>query len=279
MSDIKCCEINCELPIDANYWESQYVAQTTKWDLGTIAPPLQQYINTLTDKSCSILIPGCGNGYEADYLLKNSFSNITVIDIAPSPVAFLREKHANNPNIKVIQGDFFVHLGQYNCIIEQTFFCAIPPFMRQKYLWKMHQLLTKNGILVGLLFNRLFVSGPPFGGSQKEYEILFKNAFHIKKMEIAINSVSPRANSELFIIFEKNTNVLVNLYELNGITCSNCAATIESKFTKIDDILQASISINFKEIIIVSLSFIAIKKLQEALLYDMNYSITPHTIL
>ncbi len=279
MSDLKCCVVSCEQPIDANYWESQYVAQTTKWDLGTISPPIQEFINTITNKDCSILIPGCGNSYEAEYLLENGFSNITVIDIAPSPVVALTKKNANNPNIKIIQGDFFSHSGQYDCIIEQTFFCAIPPFMRQKYMWKMHQLLAENGILFGLFFNREFESGPPFGGSQKEYEALFKNAFRIQKMEIAQNSISPRANSELFFTFEKNTNVIVNLYELNGVTCSTCAETIDSKLTDIEDILQVSISTNFQEIVIVSQSMIAIEKLQEALLYDANYSIAPQSTI
>jgi SAM-dependent methyltransferase len=279
MSDLKCCIVSCEQPIDANYWESQYVAQTTKWDLGTIAPPLQEFINTITNKDCSILIPGCGNSYEAEYLLENGFSNITVIDIAPSPVAALTKKHANNPNIKIIQGDFFTHSGQYDCIIEQTFFCAIPPFMRQKYLWKMHQLLAKNGILAGLFFNRNFEAGPPFGGSQKEYESLFENAFRIQKMEIARNSVAPRANSELFFMFEKNTNVIVNLYALNGVTCSTCAKTIESKLTKIEGVVQVSINTNFQEIVIVSHSDVAIEKLQDALLYDASYSIAPHSTI
>ncbi|CAH0336159.1 Thiopurine S-methyltransferase [Flavobacterium sp. CECT 9288] len=277
MSDLKCCIVSCEQPKDANYWESQYVAQTTKWDLGTIAPPLQEFINTITNKDCSILIPGCGNSYEAEYLLANGFSNITVIDIAPSPVAALTKKHANNPNIKIIQGDFFTHSGQYDCIIEQTFFCAIPPFMRQKYLWKMHQLLAKNGVLAGLLFNRNFEAGPPFGGSQKEYESLFENAFQIQKMEIARNSVAPRANSELFFMFEKKTNVIVNLYELNGVTCSTCAKTIESKLTIIEGVVQVSINTNFQEIVIVSHSVVAIEKLQDALIYDASYSIAPHS--
>lgn len=143
----------------------------------------------------------------------------------------------------------------------------------------MHQLLAENGILFGLFFNREFESGPPFGGSQKEYEALFKNAFRIQKMEIAQNSISPRANSELFFTFEKNTNVIVNLYELNGVTCSTCAETIDSKLTDIEDILQVSISTNFQEIVIVSQSMIAIEKLQEALLYDANYSIAPQSTI
>lgn len=75
--------------------------------------------------------------------------------------------------------------------------------MREKYVLKMHQLLSTKGKLVGLLFNRTFDSGPPFGGSQSEYEQLFKDYFDFLKMEVCQNSIPPRANSELFIEFQK----------------------------------------------------------------------------
>ena len=66
------------------------------------------------------------------------------------------KKFKNNPNIKIVLGDFFAHKGKYDLIIEQTFFCALPPTMRQKFVWKMHQLLADEGKLAGLLFNRAF---------------------------------------------------------------------------------------------------------------------------
>ena len=47
------------------------------------------------DKTASILIPGCGNAYEAEYLLANGFKNITIIDIAPSLVAQLLQNLKN----------------------------------------------------------------------------------------------------------------------------------------------------------------------------------------
>jgi hypothetical protein len=42
----------------------------TGWDLGQVSPPLKAYIDQLTDKNLRILIPGCGNSYEAEYLLE-----------------------------------------------------------------------------------------------------------------------------------------------------------------------------------------------------------------
>ena len=145
------------------------------------------------------MIPGCGNSYEAAYLIEQGFTNITLIDIAPTLVAKLKTTFKDHKNLNIILGDFFLHHGEYDIIIEQTFFCALPPTMRQRYVWKMHQLLAKKGKITGLLFNRTFENGPPFGGSLKEYTLLFKESFDLLKMEICQNSASPRSGTELFI--------------------------------------------------------------------------------
>lgn len=70
--------------LDQEYWNKQYTSNTTGWDLGKVSPPIKEYIDTLEDKNTSILIPGCGNTYEAEYLLEKGFTNVTVIDIAPT---------------------------------------------------------------------------------------------------------------------------------------------------------------------------------------------------
>ncbi|WP_035673192.1 methyltransferase domain-containing protein [Flavobacterium sp. 83] len=273
MSETKCCVVSCEKPLDAAYWEAQYKAKATGWDLGKVSPPLQTYVDTLENKNIRVLIPGCGNSYEAEYFLDQGFTNITVIDIAPTPVADLKEKFKNNPNIKIILGDFFEHQGEYDLIIEQTFFCALPPAMRQKYVWKMHQLLDNEGKLVGLLFNRTFEVNPPFGGSKEEYEALFKVAFGFLKMDACLNSIAPRANSELFIEFKKNNIVTVNLYEFNGITCSGCMETVTKKFAVIDGVLNVSMSSDYMEVLLVSKNEIAVATLQNAISYDEKYQI------
>lgn len=252
MNKEQCCTTACESSLDQNYWDIQYKTKTTGWDLGQIAPPIQNFINSLENKNSRILIPGCGNTYEAEYLLEKGFTNVTVIDIAPTLVAVLQKKFANNPNINIILGDFFDHKGKYDLIIEQTFFCALPPFLRQKYVWKMHQLLAEEGILAGLLFNRPFEVSPPFGGSQKEYELLFKDAFSFLKLEIAENSATPRANSELFFKFKKNSNVIVQLYNFAESFSNDYAETISGKFTALENVLNVSMNSNFSEILIVS---------------------------
>ena len=194
-----------EKSVDQEFWDNLYLIKDTGWDLGQVSPPIKSFIDTLENKNIRILIPGCGNSYEAEYLLSQGFSNVTLIDIAPTVVKNIQIKFLSNPNIQIVLGDFFEHQGQYDLIIEQTFFCALPPAMRTKYGVKMHELLSVNGKLVGLLFNKTFDGGPPFGGSQKEYELLFKNYFEFLRMDLCQNSIKPRANSELFIEFQKKT--------------------------------------------------------------------------
>ena len=193
--------------LNSEYWETRYREGQAGWDTGSPTSPLAEYCSQLTDKTLKILIPGCGNGHEAEVFLNHGFNQITLLDYAQSPVNEARKKYKTfieNGRLQVICEDFFEHHGKYDLIIEQTFFCALNPPLRKKYAEKMAQLLLPKGKLAGLLFNfPLSEEGPPFGGSQEEYEACFKPYFTIKKMESCVNSIKPRENRELFFIFQK----------------------------------------------------------------------------
>ncbi len=192
--------------LNDKFWDQRYLTHATGWDVGEIAEPIKMYVNQLVKKDIAILIPGCGNAYEALYLLDNGFSNITLVDISPLLVKSLKEKLKRfiGRGLEIICGDFFMHQGKYDLIIEQTFFCALDPMLRSDYAIKMKELLNQSGKLVGLLFDRSFVGGPPFGGSEGEFRKLFSPYFRLKTMERCYNSIEPRKGSELFFILEKN---------------------------------------------------------------------------
>ena len=189
--------------LDGQYWSNRYLNNQTGWDIGSSATPLAKYIDQLTNKNLKILIPGCGNAYEAEYLLEKGFTNVTVLDISEVLVKHLQEKFKKNPHITILLEDFFEHQGEYDLILEQTFFCAINPTLRQQYAIRMAQILKKQGKLAGLLFNKDFEINPPFGGNQDEYIAYFKPYFEFKTFEICYNSIAPRAGTELFINFIK----------------------------------------------------------------------------
>lgn len=184
----------------AAFWSSKYLHAETQWDLGAVSPALKIYIDQLTDKQISILIPGCGNAHEAKYLLQKGFNNITVIDIAPEPIAQLKQEMTDVTGLNLICGDFFEFEGQYDLIIEQTFFCALPPTARTAYAMKMVQLLKEGGKLVGLLFNRSFEqASPPFGGNLAEYQLLFAPIFSSVMLSPCTDSHPKRQGTELFM--------------------------------------------------------------------------------
>ena len=108
------------LPAERQYWEERWRKGQTGWDLGQISPPLEAYLSQLNRRDLSILIPGCGNAWEASYLAEAGYSDVTLLDIAPTAVASLRERFGEK--LKVHLGDFFLHEEKYDIILEQTFF-------------------------------------------------------------------------------------------------------------------------------------------------------------
>lgn len=98
-----------------------------------------------------------------------------------------------------------MHDGQYDLILEQTFFCALDPLLRTQYVQKVNALLKPNGKLVGVLFNRNFeTNGPPFGGTEEEYKTLFSKDFHLHTLTLCYKSFTKRAGTELFINCRKH---------------------------------------------------------------------------
>lgn len=187
-----------------NYWTERYTKNNAPWDAGTITAPLKEYIDQLTNKNISILIPGAGNAHEAEYLFNKGFRNVSVIDLSEEPLQNLKKRLPEFPEKHLIQGDFFNHTGSYDMIIEQTFFCALDPSLRRSYVEKMYELIKPGGKLIGVMFNdKMNNDEPPFGGSKEEYTSYFEKYFEFKTFETCYNSIKPRAGRELFINFTR----------------------------------------------------------------------------
>ncbi len=188
------------MELDETFWNDLYIQRETGWDAGVITTPIKEYVDQLLHRNIAILIPGCGYGHEAGYLLHRGFTNVTVIDISTELCKTLEKKFEKflSKGLTIVCGDFFDHKGQYDLVIEQTFFCALDPALRQQYVEQMYRLLKPGGRVVGLLFNREFEGGPPFGGTKQEYESLFLPKFTIEIMNECYNSILPRKGTELF---------------------------------------------------------------------------------
>ena len=190
--------------LDKNFWNDKYVKSKTGWDVGEITTPLKEYFDQLNNKKNKILIPGCGNAYEAGYLFKNKFHSTFVLDYSKHALNNFSKRVPDFPKKQLLKNDFFDAQGKYNIIIEQTFFCAIDKNKRRDYFAKMYDLLKAHGKLIGLLFDHnLNEDHPPFGGSKREYQKYFEPYFNIKVFETAYNSINSRKGSELFMILIK----------------------------------------------------------------------------
>ena len=189
--------------LSAKYWEQRYVDKNTGWDVGDVVPQWKAYFkdSTAIDKGKRILVPGAGLGHEVEYLHRAGFQDVHILDWSSSAIESFQQRLPTFPKAHCHVGDFFEHSGQYDVIVEQTFFCAINPSLREQYVLAIDNLLAENGQWAAILFNTRFDGeGPPFGGSIDEYIDLFKGVF--KELIIDENpiSIEPRKGREVFVI-------------------------------------------------------------------------------
>lgn len=192
-----------QLKHDREYWAKAYDEDDTGWDLGEPSAPLKAYIDQLPDKDIRILIPGCGNAYEAEYMHRIGFTHVHVLDLTQQALANLKKRCPNFSGGHLIQGNYFEHEGQYDLILEQTFFCAIEPELREAYANTAHRLLVPGGKIAGVLFDRVKPDGPPYCEPAENYRPVFEPYFDFITYEKCYNSIEPRMDNEYFVILQR----------------------------------------------------------------------------
>lgn len=161
------------------FWNPRYRTGTTPWDLGRVPPALDRYLATHPGRGASVLIPGCGSGYEIAAFAAAGYS-VTAIDFSPPAVA--RAK-ANLPAAlaeRVVEGDFFTYdfpAAPFDLIYERTFLCALPPPLWPAIVHRTAALLKAGGTLAGLYFFGEKDDGPPFGLDPEQPAQLFNERF------------------------------------------------------------------------------------------------------
>lgn len=186
--------------LSETYWDERYKNQSIPWDLGGVSPSIKSYMDQLNDKEVKILIPGAGNSYEAEYLFNQGFKNVYVADLSQTALTNFKTRVPEFPSANLLHSDFFELAETFDLIIEQTFFCALDPKLRNAYVDQCNQLLKDHGLLIGVLFDFPLTSeGPPFGGNWEYYKSIFSQKFEILTLEPCYNSHPSRAGKELFI--------------------------------------------------------------------------------
>ncbi len=187
------------------YWTERYRASRDGWDLGGANLGLLEEVTSRVNPTQRVLIPGAGRGYEAEWLWQAGYDQVYVCDWSELALARLASSLYLPKADRLLVGDFFELSGRFDVIIEQTFFCAIDPSQRERYVDQCADLLTPGGLLIGVLFDKTFSAGPPFGGSRAEYADAFGRRFAVNNLAEFQGSVAPRRGSEVLLVARQNT--------------------------------------------------------------------------
>ena len=69
-------------------WQRHYDEDDLGWDLGHVAPPFVDLLESNTIFPCKTLVPGCGRGHEVIFLAENGF-DMTAVDYSIGAVNHL----------------------------------------------------------------------------------------------------------------------------------------------------------------------------------------------
>ena len=110
----------------------------------------------------SILEPSCGDGVFVDALVETQFltqnRKVTAIEIEKNEAQKVAEKLKNNPNVSVVNRDFFEFYQKYKDINKYDLILGNPPYIRYQYLeekqrMEMAEILTSHGMKANKLIN------------------------------------------------------------------------------------------------------------------------------
>lgn len=128
-------------------WDERWKNNKTPWDLGEPAPGLIHLFleNKLGDSGIA-LVPGCGSGYEVDWISKFKNWSAVGIDISEKAIQVAKTKASDRAKFKVV--DFFSLQESYDLAFDHLFLCAIQPKQRLDWAKKYADIIKPMGKLV-----------------------------------------------------------------------------------------------------------------------------------
>jgi hypothetical protein len=200
------------------FWAGRYQAGETGWDHGEASPGLIDFLNTHVGaqhaaplRTGTILVPGCGRGHDARALANAGFA-VTAIDVVQQAIDDARRLAASDAEarqaapVRYEIADFFnlpaALRGPYDWLFEHTFFCAIDPALRDRYLETVTALIRPSGRLLGIFYNIQPDTGPPFGTTREELNERFASNFSLE-YESVPRSYESRTGKELLMLWRR----------------------------------------------------------------------------
>lgn len=183
--------INIPDSSQTRFWTSRWEAGKIPWDLGGVPPALVSFLNR-TRTATSVLIPGCGSGYEVRAFAEAGYE-VTAVEF--SLAAVMRARELLGPlGACVVHANFFKHdFGgvRYGVVYERGFLCSLPPDRWPDYRTRMRDLLPAGGKLVGLFLYGQEPEPPPFPLTEETAAGLLGGSFRLAHTEEAVGDTVP----------------------------------------------------------------------------------------
>jgi len=188
----------------SSFWDSRYQQQVTPWESGQLPAGFAALVQPLLPLAHSVLLPGCGSGYEVAYLQRQGLQ-VAAIDFSAEAVARAREQLGPLAPL-VRQADFFSDEvdGSWDWVYERAFLCALPPPRWPAYAEKMARLVKPGGYLAGYFFLRPTLKGPPFGAELARLQALFQPWFRLCQQTPVSGSLPVFAPDEYWLCWQRS---------------------------------------------------------------------------
>lgn len=157
---------------DAAFWQARFETGTTPWDRGAASPQLLRWRDEgAFTAGTTVLVPGCGSGWEVAELATAGV-DVIGLDYAAAAVDRCRQHLAERGlQAQVLQADVlqWSPTAPVDAVYEQTCLCALHPDHWTAYAAQLHAWLKPGGRLLALFMQAPaagapdgFVTGPPY---------------------------------------------------------------------------------------------------------------------
>ncbi|HTN64885.1 MAG TPA: methyltransferase domain-containing protein [Burkholderiaceae bacterium] len=189
-------------PASPEFWSERFEQHFTPWDRGGVPAALRQFVER-DPRPRTVLIPGCGTGYEAAYLATAGWQ-VAAIDFSAAAVAAARA--ALGPWAGCVQqADFFSYVppAPLQMIYERAFLCALPRRMWPAVAARWAELLPAGALLAGFFYFDEAPKGPPFGLAPAQLEALLTPDFERIEDEAVDDSIAVFAGKERWQVWRR----------------------------------------------------------------------------
>ena len=209
-------------PLSPQFWDERFERNFTPWERGEVPLALRRFVAAgqapavagqapavagqppaVAGQPPAVLLPGCGSARELALMCEAGWE-ATAIDFSREAVARARAL-AGPWADRIVQADFFAYAPPrpLDVVVEQAFFCALPPARRSDVARRWAELLGQGGLLAGYFYFDDAAKGPPFGIARAELDALLTAAFECVADEAVEDSIPVFAGKERWMTWRR----------------------------------------------------------------------------